>query len=84
MDMPTTQRGRELQLECLQVLRLHLLPCRAYAARVPGATLGPLLGFCRGFLQSLEPSAEGRTFFSPASSVLQLALEIERTRSEMK
>ena len=64
-----------LQLECLQVLRLHLLPCRAYAARVPGATLGPLLGFCRGFLQSLEPSAEGRTFFSPASSVLQLALE---------
>lgn len=64
-----------LQLECLQVLRQHLLSCRAYAARVPGATMGQLLGFCRGFLVSLEPSAEGRAFFSPASSVLQLALE---------
>ena len=64
-----------LKLECLQVLRQHLLSCHQYRDRVPETILVQLLGLCCGFLPLLKPSAEGHAFSSPASSVLHLALE---------
>ena len=66
-----------LQLECLQVLRQHLLSRRPYVARVTKETVGRILGLCCGFLESssTEALAFSASFASPASSVLQLTLE---------